>query len=82
MDLDFHGKENLSTYFVDRYIHYSNDKGLLNILSFYKCYRAFVRGKVTSFKLNDKSVSEKEKEESKQLAKKYFDLTFKYSKQI
>jgi len=82
MDLDFHGKENLSTYFVGKYIQYSNDKGLLKLLSFYKCYLAFVRGKVTSFKINDKNVGEKEKEESSQLAKKYFDLAFKYAKQI
>jgi uncharacterized protein len=82
MDLDFNKREDLADYFVKKYIEYSDDTKLSKLLNFYKSYRAFVRGKVISFKLNDKSVSEKEKNESKELAKKYFDLSFDYTKRF
>jgi len=82
MDLDFHNKQDLSNYFVEKYIEYSKDKELKKVLDFYKCYRAFVRGKVTSFKLQDKTISVQEKKESEKLAKKYFDLAFNYTKRF
>ncbi|MFB0501396.1 MAG: phosphotransferase, partial [Candidatus Bathyarchaeia archaeon] len=53
MDLDFKERSDLSNFFVKRYIKYSRDQKLTKILPFYKCYRAYVRGKVTSFKLKD-----------------------------
>ena len=36
---------------------------------FYECYRAYVRGKVVGFKLNDADVCDKEKAEAKAEAK-------------
>jgi len=82
MDLDFHNREDLSKYFVEKYIEYSKDYGIKKLLDFYKCYRAYVRGKVNNFKLNDKNISDKEKIESEREAKKYFDLAFSYSKRL
>lgn len=46
MDLDLHGFEELSGYFIERFIDCSEDPMLLSILDFYKCYRACVRGKI------------------------------------
>lgn len=80
MDLDFHGKKSLSDYFIEKYVEFTRDKELLKLLKFYKCYRAYVRGKVASFKLNDENISEKEKGEATKEAKKYFDLAFSYAK--
>jgi len=80
--LDFHNREDLSKYFVEKYIEYSKDYGIKKLLDFYKCYRAYVRGKVNNFKLNDKNISDKEKIESEREAKKYFDLAFSYSKRL
>jgi aminoglycoside phosphotransferase family enzyme/predicted kinase len=82
MDLDFHNRTDLSNYFVQKYLEYSKDSELKNFLNFYKCYRAFVRGKVISFKLNDKDISNKEKQESEKTARKYFDLAFEYSERM
>lgn len=49
MDLDFHGRPDLSRLFVETYVEESGDPGVLDVLNFFKAYRAYVRGKVTSF---------------------------------
>jgi aminoglycoside phosphotransferase family enzyme len=82
MDLDFKDRRDLSSFFVERYVEYSGDKELEKLLSFYKCYRAYVRGKVVSFRLNDPDVNEKEKAAAKKEAKAYFDLATVYAKQF
>ncbi|NIO38385.1 hypothetical protein GTO27_11895, partial [Candidatus Bathyarchaeota archaeon] len=80
MDLDFKGRSDLSTFFVKRYVRHSGDQKMTKILPFYKCYRAYVRGKVTSFKLKDPSVSSEEKCASMKEAKAYFELASAYAK--
>jgi aminoglycoside phosphotransferase family enzyme len=80
MDLEFRKKQTLASFFVNRYCKYSKDKELKKLLSFYKCYRAYVRGKVVSFRLNDINIEEKEKEKAKKEAQAYFKLAFKYVK--
>src|SRR3989304_3779830 len=61
MDLDFRERPELSDIFMEKYIKYSGDEELMRLLPFYKCYRAYVRGKVVSFKLQDPNVRSKEK---------------------
>lgn len=80
MDLDFLGKPYLSSYLIEKYVEKSKDKNVLDIINFYKCYRAYVRGKVTSFNLNNLKIDRLEIEKIKFLAKKYFDLAYFYSK--
>lgn len=80
MDMEFLGQKPLSDFFLDRYILYSQDPGILRLLDFYKCYRAYVRGKVTSFKLFDKGIPEEEKREARDIAKKYFHLAHLYTR--
>jgi aminoglycoside phosphotransferase family enzyme len=82
MDLDFKDRSDLSSYFVERYVKYSGDKELRQLLHFYKCYRAYVRGKVISFKLKDPSVDSEEKSEAKREAKAYFELAAGYARQF
>ena len=82
MDLDFKDRRDLSSFFVERYVKYSGDKELEKLLSFYKCYRAYVRGKVVSFRLNDPNVDEEEKAAAKKESKAYFDLATVYAKQF
>lgn len=82
MDLDFLGKQGLSEYFLRKYLDYSGDEELLDVLPFYECYRAFVRGKVIGFKLNDPSVTETDKRASEKSAKEYFNLSSKYAKEL
>ena len=80
MDLDFKGRTDLSNFFVERYVKYSEDQKLMKLLPFYKCYRAYVRGKVTSFKLKDPSVGGEEKGAAMKEAKAYFKLASAYAK--
>lgn len=78
MDLDFHGLEQLSTYFIDQFIEKTGDEGLREILNFYKCYRAYVRGKISLFTASDPAVKEEVKLANLGSAKKYFQLAFEY----
>jgi aminoglycoside phosphotransferase family enzyme len=80
MDLDFKARTDLSNFFVERYVEYSGDQELTKLLPFYKCYRAYVRGKVTSFKLKDTNVDEEEKNTAMKEAKTYFKLASSYTK--
>jgi aminoglycoside phosphotransferase family enzyme len=82
MDLDFKGRTELSGFFVKRYVEYSGDRKLIEILPFYKCYRAYVRGKVASFKLEDPSASSGEKREATREAKAYFQLASAYAETL
>jgi len=80
MDLDFRERIDLSNFFVERYIKYSGDQKVMKLLPFYKCYRAYVRGKVVSFKLKDPSISSEDKSAATEEAKAYFNLTATYAK--
>ncbi len=79
MDLDFHNRQDLSKHFIEKYFEFSKEDKNVTLLRFYECWRAYVRGKVISFKLNDPNIDEDEKEESAALAKKYFALSYSYA---
>jgi len=78
MDLDHYGRADLSRIFVDAYVDMSQDKEIKELLNFYKCYRAYVRGKVNSFKLDDPHISQEEKAGVLATAKSYFELAESY----
>jgi aminoglycoside phosphotransferase family enzyme len=78
MDLDHYGEQVLSQCFVETYVSLSGDKKVLALLDFYKCYRAYVRGKVESFKLDDPLISAEEKAKALQDAQGYFELAESY----
>jgi len=82
MDLDFQQRPDLSGYFIERYMAYSKDLQLTQVLAFYKCYRAYVRGKVISFKLDDPQVSSMEKAAAIKEAQAYFKLAADYAKKM
>ncbi len=78
MDLDRHQQAGLSRHLVDTYVGLSHDEELLKLLNFYKCYRAYVRGKVESFKLDDPLISQSEKAKALESARSYFQLAGSY----
>jgi aminoglycoside phosphotransferase family enzyme len=82
MDLDFRGRRDLSDFFTEKYMKYSGDQELTKLLPFYKCYRAFVRGKVVGFKLKDPNVCSEEKSIAEKEAKLYFELAASYAKTL
>ncbi len=53
MDLDFHHRPDLARELVEAYLAQSGDDDLLEILDFYKCYRAVVRAKIHGFSFDD-----------------------------
>lgn len=78
MDLDYFGRQDLSKIFVDRYVEDSGDSGVLELLDFFKGYRAYVRGKVTSFRLDDESLATEKRDAILREAKSYFRLAHSY----
>jgi predicted kinase len=79
MDLDHHGRADLAAAFVDAYVRASGDDELRRLLDFYKCYRAYVRGKVTSFRLAEPGMTEAESGALEATARCYFDLALAYA---
>ena len=78
MDLDRYQQAGLSRHLVNTYVELSHDEELLKLLNFYKCYRAYVRGKVESFKLDDPYIPEEEKAKVLTAAQSYFQLAESY----
>lgn len=78
MDLDRYQQAGLSRHLVNTYVGLSHDDELLKLLDFYKCYRAYVRGKVESFKLDDPYIPEEEKAKVLTAARSYFKLAESY----
>ena len=78
MDLDYHNREDLSEHLIRAYVGESGDLELMEVLNFYKCYRAYVRGKVESFRLDDPHIPEEEKKGALKRAQKYFNLAYQY----
>ncbi len=84
MDLDRYGYADLSRGFVKAYLSQSKDKEILKLLNYYKCYMAYVRGKVASFKTDDPYINKTEREKTQAIARGYFDLanSYTYSKPL
>ncbi len=81
MDLEFNGGERLSEQLCKAYLSYAGeeDNDLINhLINFYKVYRAYVRGKVTSFILKDTAISNDKKIKAIDIAQRYFTLAHSY----
>ena len=78
MDLEYNNRFDLSSAFTEAYIRYSGDSDISVVLRFYKSYRAYVRGKVMSFLLDEEEVSEEQKRKALISAKGYFGLAYSY----
>lgn len=80
MDLEYYGGNRLSEKLWDVYKEMANEHDVNSLLTFYKIYRAIVRGKVNSFQLDDANIGRGEKEEAKETSSKYFKLAISYLK--
>ena len=79
MDLEYRVGKDLSNQLWNFYTDMAGDKDMVSLLNFYKVYRAYVRGKVNSFQLDDEDISPDEKEKAAQAAIKYFQLARSYT---
>lgn len=79
MDLDFHDHPKSESYLINQMAERLEDYKLNQILNFYKCYRAFVKGKVKSIQSQDGEVKKAEHRKLSEVAKCYFNLSLKYA---
>ena len=79
MDLDYHNLPELSHRFIDGFVRTTRDEGLVAILDFYKCYRAYVRGKIGLFTASDPAVPAPVRAATLENSAKYFALAEQYA---
>ena len=79
MELDFRHKYNLSNFFVEEITKQLEKGDFMDLLDFYKSYRAFVKGKVESFTSVSAEVPAKIRHKCAEKARKYFKLSLKYA---
>lgn len=82
MDLDFNGYLQQAESFAKSYLEYSGDGDMLALLNFYRCYYAYVRGKVISFRLDQKDLPADERSQITKTAGRYFDLAYTYAARL
>ncbi len=78
MDLDFNGRPDLSRAFIGAYAAESGDRGIFDLLDFFKAYRAYVRGKIASFRTDESHLSESAKAAALETSRAYFKLARSY----
>jgi hypothetical protein len=78
MDIEYHGGAPFAAQLWRDYAENAGDGGVESLLTFYKVYRAFVRGKVNSFQGEDSAMGREEREKAKDRARKYFKLAYFY----
>ena len=78
MDLEYQGGKGFANQLWEFYSQRAGEVGMEALLAFYKVYRAYVRGKVTSFQLDDDQIGPREKEAAAQTAARYFQLARSY----
>lgn len=79
MDLDYNEKWKESRYFIEQMSEKLDDPELSTIIDFYKCYRAYVKGKVKSMKSCEEEVEKSDRREAAEIATVYFNLSLRYA---
>ncbi|HSH17049.1 MAG TPA: AAA family ATPase, partial [Verrucomicrobiae bacterium] len=79
MDLDFEGRPDLARQFASQMAVALNDDGMPRLMDFYKCYRAYVRGKVESLHSGTHTAPEEERQAAAERARRYFRLALQYA---
>lgn len=79
MDLDHHERPDLARFFAQRVAEMLEDMEMAGLMDFYKCYRAFVRGKVEGFHSIADLADEEERKEAAEQARRYFQLALQYA---
>lgn len=80
MDLEYRGGNSFAELLWKDYSGLTESADMEGLLNFYKVYRAYVRGKVISFQLDDENIDPQKKEEAMLSAKRYFQLAGEYIK--
>ena len=81
MDLEYNDGKKLSEQLCKSYLTCTgeeDDEHVYHLINFYKVYRAYVRGKVTSFILKDSTITNDKKNKARDTAQRYFALAHSY----
>jgi len=81
MDLDDRGETTLGWFFLNRYLQQTGDYRGVELLAFYKVYRAMVRAKVACLRLCQPGLDSTEQAKDRQLATSYLELADRYIQQ-
>ncbi|MBI5810727.1 MAG: AAA family ATPase, partial [Deltaproteobacteria bacterium] len=79
MDIEFLGRGDLARAFEDAYFSETGDAEGRGLINFYKCYRAYVRGKVDGFKSLEAEVNGAERTSAYISARRHFHLSGLYA---
>ncbi len=79
MELEAAQRPDLARAFVASYSAATQDRALCELLPFYLCYRACVRGKVASFLLDEQEVSQEQREQAQRAATNLFALAARFA---
>jgi len=79
MDMDFYRYFRKSRTFISEMAEELNDPGMHRVIDFYKCYRAYVRGKVKSMESSEDEVPENDRRKAAKKAKRNFQLALNYA---
>ncbi|MEX1254479.1 MAG: AAA family ATPase [Dehalococcoidia bacterium] len=82
MDLEDRGRQDLSDVLMGAYLGATLDSTLPLVLPFYKCYRAYVRGKVDGFQLDQPEIDEAQKARVAEGCRRYFALAHRYATEL
>ncbi len=82
MDLEFSGYSEFARAFVGAYVEASGDREMLELLAFYKAYRAYVRAKIHSFQIDDPLIPANRKAVLTETAKHYYELAARYASEF
>lgn len=74
VDLDFRGRPELAWVILSYYLHFTQDYSALQILGFYKVYRAMVRAKISALQAEQNSIDSPKYNELKEKTLRYLDL--------
>jgi len=77
MDFDFQKQHKLADLLLRTAARDFRDLGMLQLTDFYKCYRAFVRGKVETIQVTSETAADRE--ERSRRAARYFRLALRYA---
>jgi len=82
MDMDLNGYPEKGELFINSYIRHSGDSDVLSLLDFYRCYYAFVRGKVASLRLAQREEAVAKRLDIMEESEKYFNLAYRYAARL
>jgi aminoglycoside phosphotransferase family enzyme/predicted kinase len=79
MDMDLNGYHGQGERFIRSYLRHSGDEEIVSLLDFYRCYYAFVRGKVASLRLAQQEEAVAKRLDILEESEKYFALAYGYA---